>query len=109
MPSLDLEKPLSETEIDNAVNAVAERIVGRRLEAPAMLFLEIHRPLSFVASQGLLAALPLIGPLVGADRVLGASKLLENRANIDRLISRIEEMAAARDARKQSDKEVVEA
>lgn len=109
MPNPDLEKPLSENEIDEALSRVAAKIVARRLETPAVVFLEMHRPLSFVASQGLLAALPLIGPIVGTDKILGMSRILENRANIDRLISHIEEMAAARDQKVKSEKEALNA
>ncbi len=95
---LDLDTPLTGTDLDEAVNAVAGKIVARRLESPAVLFLEMHRPLSFIASQGLLVALPLLGPLVGSQAIVGFSKLLRDRRNIDRLIERIEQLASERDA-----------
>lgn len=97
MLGLDLDTPLTEDETRTMVDAIAEKIVSRRLEGPAVLMLEIHKPLSFIASQGLVCALPMIGPLVGAERIAGLSRLLRDRGNIDSLISRIEELSALRD------------
>ena len=38
---------------------IAEWTVERRLTAPAIVFLESHRPLSFVGSQAMIAASPI--------------------------------------------------
>ena len=94
MPGVDLDTPLSEEELNAAIDSVAKKIVDRRLEVAAVLFLEMHKPLSFVASQGVLVAIPMLGPLIGAQRMADISKILRERANIETLISRIEDMAA---------------
>ncbi|MHC4469900.1 MAG: hypothetical protein ACYTDY_03805 [Planctomycetota bacterium] len=39
---------------------IAEWTVRRRLTAPAIVFLEAHRPLSFVGSQAMIAASPIV-------------------------------------------------
>ena len=39
---------------------IAEWTVERRLTAPAIIFLESHRPLSFVGSQAMIAASPIV-------------------------------------------------
>jgi len=97
MLGLDLDTPLDQSEARAMVDTIAGRIVARKLECPAVFFLEMHKPLSFIASQGILVSLPLIGPLIGAERMVAFGKLLQKRENIDTLISRIEELAAQRD------------
>lgn len=97
MLGLDLDKPLTTDEAREAIDSIAGKIVARRLESPAIIFLEMHKPLSFITSQAMLVALPMVGPLIGAERMVAFSKLLADRANIDVLISRIEEMVTQRD------------
>lgn len=100
MHGVDITSPLSEEERDSIIDSIAKKIIERRLEAPAVLFLEMHRPLSFIASQAAVVALPIIGPLVGPKNMADLSRLLADRENINRLITRIEEMAAEVDGQK---------
>ena len=95
---VDLHTPLTSEQINNAVDAIARKVVSRRLEVPAVLFLEMHKPLAYIAGQGAMVAMPLIGPLVGPQNMADFSKLVSERANIELLMQRIEELAAARDA-----------
>jgi hypothetical protein len=95
---VDIDTPLSESERDALIESIATAIVRRRLETPAILFLETHKPLSFIASQSALVAIPFLGPFIGAQRMADLSKLLRDRANIDALVARIEDMAAAETA-----------
>lgn len=96
MMGVDIDTPLTAEERDRIINALAAKIVARRLETAAVLFLEMHKPLSFVASQAMLAALPFIGPIFGAQNAVDASKVLSDRGNLDILISRIEDLADGR-------------
>lgn len=98
MLGVDLHAPLTEDEANRIMDSIAGGIVSRRLETPAVLLLEMHKPLSFIASQAVLVAMPMLGPIIGAQSMADLSKLLAKRENIDLLISRIEDMAAARDA-----------
>ena len=93
MFDVDLHTPLSEDQLNAAIDSIAKKIVDRRLETAAVLFLEMHKPLSFIASQAVLVAMPLWGPLVGAQRMADVSKILRERSNVEALILRIEEMA----------------
>jgi len=97
MLNTDFTTPLSQEEIDARLDTIARQIVGRRLETPAAMFLEMHKPLSYLASQGLIVAMPIVGPFVGHQNVADYSKILSNSANIERLIQRIEELAEERD------------
>lgn len=87
-------EPLTEQERDELIEKIATNIHRRRLEVPAILFLEMHKPLSFFVSQTLIVTSPLIAPLVGFDGVSAASRLLESRENVELLIRRLEELAA---------------
>ena len=97
MLGVQLDGPLAEEERNALVDSVARRIVDRRLETPAVLLLETHKPLSFVASQAVLVAMPFLGPVIGAQTMADFSRLLADRTNVEVLIERIEAMAAERD------------
>jgi hypothetical protein len=78
---------VSETTIEHLA-----RQVGRwRLESPAILFLEVTKPLSFIASQGLLLCEPLLSFLVKEPRISEYADLLADRPSVERLISRLEQ------------------
>lgn len=100
MLGADLDSPLSDEDRDALIDLVARKIVDRRLEMPVVLFLEMHKPLSFVASQAVLVAMPFLGPLIGGQQMANFSKLLQSRENIDLLIERIETMSAEFDEKK---------
>ncbi|HOK53514.1 MAG TPA: hypothetical protein PKV43_03540 [Armatimonadota bacterium] len=101
----NLGEPLSEEETEKLVNDVAAEIIKRRLETPAVLFLEMHKPLSFIASQGLIVALPFLAPILGQDRMSKLSRFLQGRDNVERLIQRIEDMSEERDTAQKEDKQ----
>jgi hypothetical protein len=66
--------------------------IGRwRLTLPAIVLLQVTRPLSFIASQALLLCQPLISTFHDAPPIAGYVDLLADRANIDRLVARLEE------------------
>lgn len=97
MHGVDLDTPLTRDQLNAAIDSIAAKIVARRLETPAVLFLEMHKPLSFVASQAVVVAIPMLGPLLGAQEMANFGKILRDRENIDKLIDRIESMALEKD------------
>lgn len=78
------------------IERLSGRIVRRGLETPAILFLEMHKPLCFFASQGVLFAMPLLGAFLEPREIEQLARLLDSQENVDRLIARIDELAAAR-------------
>ena len=88
---------LTDEQVNGAIEDIARHIVRRRLETPAILLLEMHKPVSFIASQALVVGTPFLGPLLGVDRLAHYGSILRDRANLDRLIQRIDELASARD------------
>jgi hypothetical protein len=93
---VDWSEELSDEERDRWIEKLADGVVKRGMEAPAILFLEMHKPLTFIASQSLVVGSPFIAPFVGIENVQAASKLMAKRENVERLIDRIEEMREER-------------
>jgi hypothetical protein len=81
---------------ENEVNTAALEKLARRIHdsgmtVPARLFLVAGRPLSFFGSQVLLLAQPASKLLFKAqDPTAQYSRLLEDRANVDRLLRRLD-------------------
>jgi len=75
---------------------VAERLVERRLHAPALFLLESLRPLSFLAGQTLVLLGPLLEPLLAASDYRVFAEAIEDRANLDWLLQRLEEVEESR-------------
>ncbi|MBI3910847.1 MAG: hypothetical protein HY320_07925 [Armatimonadetes bacterium] len=93
---MDWNADLTPEDRDAIIERAAQEIARRRLEVPGILFLELHRPFTFLASQALIVFGPLLAAFLRPDQVQRLSKLLEDRSNLDRLINRIEELAAER-------------
>ena len=88
---------VTDAQRDEMIDAFARKVVARRLETPAVFFLEAHKPLSFVASQSLLLGAPLLGAFFGFRNVNRWARILEERENVERLIKRIEILAQEAD------------
>ena len=78
---------LGEKQMDD----LCRRIQRWKLTLPALLFLEIARPFSFLASQGLLLCQPLLSYLVDGSSIDRYAELLADRENLDRLVGRLED------------------
>jgi len=71
---------------------VAQEVVSRRLAAPATFLLESSRPLSFVASQGLVVLGPFVDAALDVPSYDAFVRMIEKRENVDKLLERIEEL-----------------
>lgn len=75
------------------IEQLARRIDEAGLNAAARLFIASNRPLSFFASQFLLLVQPVSRLTLGTKDPTGRySRLLENRANLDHLLARLDEL-----------------
>jgi len=92
--------PLPAEERETILNGLAAAVARRGLQTPAILALEMHRPLAFTLSQGMVVFAPLFAPLLGLERMERAARLLQEPDAIDALVERIENWApvAAADA-----------
>jgi hypothetical protein len=88
----DWDAELSDEERDALIEKLAQKVHGRGLYTPAILFLEMHKPVTYLASQSLILGSGLLAPLFGPKQLQQFSKLLEKRQNVERLVNRIEEL-----------------
>ncbi len=76
---------------EQLLDRLTQLIEGRGLTLPALLLLQATRPLSFIASQGLLLCEPVLSFFYESPRIAEYADLLADRANIDRLVARLED------------------
>lgn len=84
------ENDLTPEETETLLDKAAHEIRKRRMEGPAILALEMHKPLASIASHAMLAFAPFSVPFFGYDKVNDLSRLLKDRNNVERLIQRLE-------------------
>lgn len=82
---------LSEEETERLVDKAASELKKRRLEAPAILMLESHRPLANIGSQAAIVFGPFLIPFLGFDVVNDYSRLFTKQENVERLLRKLEE------------------
>ena len=94
------------TEDDRALLArLADWLTKRRLETPAVLFLESVRPLSFVGAQAMYFLEPFARAIFDVKDYERLARLLERRSNLELLVRAIEDAADAREAAAKQRKE----
>ena len=100
---------MSEEEIsedDRALFAkMGDWLAQRRLETPAILFLESVRPMSFVGAQAMHFLEPFARAVFNGTDYQRLARLLEQRSNLELLGRAIEDAADAREAAAKQGKE----
>lgn len=71
-------------------NTILSFIKKRKLETPAVFFLETMKPLSFLGSQMLLIASPFLSAIFPVKNINSYSEYLSDRKNVEKLIRDIE-------------------
>jgi hypothetical protein len=92
MMGFDWDAALPDDRRDALIETLAQKVMRHRMATPAILFLEMHKPVTFLASQSILLGSGFLAPLFGPQNVQEYAKLLESRENVERLIQRIEEL-----------------
>jgi len=90
------EEPLSD-EDQALLDRLAAWVSTRRLETPAVLFLESVRPMSFVGSQAMFFLEPFARAVFNASDYERLARLLERRSNLELLVRAIETAADKRE------------
>lgn len=75
------------------VETVCAEIVRRHLATPALLFLEMSRPLNNLGAQALHFLTPFLSVLTAADAPAHLADFLEQRGAIDYICRRIEHLS----------------
>lgn len=84
------DKPLSDEDKTNLVQRLSQEIKKRHLETPAILFLEMHKPLANVVGHAAVAFSPFIMPFLGFKTVDEYSQFFSDRSNVEMLIQELE-------------------
>ncbi len=91
--ALDPPGPAEPTEAERPiVDRVCHEVVRRHLTVPALAFLEMSRPLNYLAANAIHFFSPLLSVLVTGDEHRRFAEFLERRGSIDHLCRRIEEL-----------------
>ncbi|MCC6933314.1 MAG: hypothetical protein IT292_08685 [Deltaproteobacteria bacterium] len=69
------------------IEGLARRIRELGLRLPALIFLEVHRPLSNLFYNTSIFFEPIAAPFFGLERYTNIKTVLAKRANIERLIA----------------------
>lgn len=84
------DKALTAAERDEIIQKTAAFVKKQGVRTPAVLFLEMHKPLSGIAAHAAIAFAPFIMPFLGFSRVDKYSRFFADRENVERLICEIE-------------------
>jgi hypothetical protein len=71
------------------IDGWAKKIKALKLTTPAILLLEMHKPLGFIAGQFLLLGPPLFDSFLPANFSANAISLLSHRNNVDALLEQL--------------------
>ena len=86
------------------VDKLCAEIVRRRMTAPALLVLEMHRPFNYVSAQLMHFFQPILSILTSTGGYDRFAEFLERRGSIDHLIRRIEALEAEAPRRGKSER-----
>jgi len=76
------------------VDKLAHEIVRRRLTTPALLALEMGRPLNYIGSQAMVFMQPIVSVLFNTEGYEAFARFMEQRKSVDYLCDRIEQTEA---------------
>ncbi|MBX3119110.1 MAG: hypothetical protein KF784_08600 [Fimbriimonadaceae bacterium] len=85
---------VSDEKVQELVSKAAHEIKKRHMEAPAILFLEMNRPLSNIAAQTSIVFSPFLVPLIGFENLDNYSQVFSKRENVELLIQELEKKPA---------------
>ena len=88
------ERPLPEHK--EVMDRFARKIIDWRMTAPAILFIESAKPLTFLGNQALIFFQPMVQSIFNFKTYDEVAEILEDRDNLEYLLSRIETLEAER-------------
>lgn len=88
---------LAERDAEQLLEKAAQVIVKRGMEVPAILFLEMHKPLANLIGHAVWVTMPVWAIFFGVATTNKLGAILSDPEQIEMLIQRIEELSAKRD------------
>lgn len=92
--------PEKETEL---LRRAARDIKRRKMETPAIMALEMHKPIANTLASGAVVFAPFLVPFFGFDKVNEYSQLFSKRENVERLLTLLESSEDLEDPTEVSD------
>jgi predicted membrane-bound dolichyl-phosphate-mannose-protein mannosyltransferase len=86
-------KAMSQQWQEELLEQVAQAVVRRGMEVPAILFLEMHKPLANLLGHAVWMTMPIWALFWGVQRTNALGELLSDPTQIERLIQRIEALS----------------
>ena len=77
------------------LDRAAKWVVDKGLATPAIFLLEMHKPVAPLGAMLAMGSIPFLGPFFGFGAVEKFALLVEDRNNVEALISRIEKLREA--------------
>lgn len=90
---------------DEILMAIAKKVEKYNLITPAILFLQMGKPLSFVGSQAVLFSAPIAGAFIDERLIEDFGQVMADRENVERLLTLLEEREEVRAKQERIDKE----
>lgn len=88
---------LTPEEEETLLQKAASEILRRKMQTPAILALEAHKPLANVIAQSMIIFSGFLIPFLGFQNVNDYSRLLHKRENVERLICLLEQGKQGKD------------
>jgi len=90
---VESDEPIEPNETQKkALDKLCQGIIRRGLTTPAIIGVEMGRPLNFVGSQTMHFFTPLISAFVPTESWTSVAEFLEHRGSVDWIRNRIEEL-----------------
>jgi len=86
----------ADRDAEQLLEKAAKVVVERGMEVPAILFLEMHKPLANLIGHAVWVTMPVWALFFGMATTNQLGYLLSDPERIERLIQRIEELSAER-------------
>ena len=85
------DEELTPEETEAIIQKAANEIIRRKMQTPAILALDMHKPLANVTSAAGVVFAPFLVPFLGFNTVNDYTRLLAKQENVERLIELIDQ------------------
>ncbi|QUL97990.1 MAG: hypothetical protein IMF26_07905 [Candidatus Fermentithermobacillus carboniphilus] len=100
---LKFPEPIDEKRREEIIEAIAKRVQQFGMVVPAIFFLEMNKPLSYIGAQAMHFFAPIVG--VFFNTFEDYAYFFDNRENVELLIQRLEAIAQEEEEQRRKEKE----
>lgn len=104
---LNFREPIDEKRRDELLDAIAKKIQQFGMTVPAIFFLEMHKPFSYIGGQIMHFFSPIVG--VFFETFEDYAYFFDDRKNVELLIQRLEAIAMEEEEERRKQKEMKKA